>query len=352
MSVPSKQDFEDCIKLLSNFNLRELKSEFTRDIGIDDILDINPTYDEVKQYVLRERDLVDKKWEEITSSNLMIWLLEQPSFKRAYRSAFGRIKDEQPEKVIEQRIDYFLKIYNYNHNKADLIKNKHAYRELFSNGKLIDKKADAYIEARNTVASKHNSFISGVKRAMNRARGDFWSDLVTALKIYYYSDIELFNASTKEKINQALKTKREITKLLMYLSNPSDFYVRDNFEDKKQWKICNRAVLELEDLIDSHGNSFQPLERSGRTARERLLVFNLWETFQRQFAYSKKRTSKATAINHILSLEGIENAIEQRTIEKLIQGWKEKRRNLSIKRGNEGDYWEKRKELKRQFRVF
>ena len=173
------------------------------------------------------------------------------------------------------------------------------------------------------------------------------------MSIYYFNDIDTYLENQKEQDKIAKKAKEAIDKYLDVIQTPSSFNLHDRVNEPL-FRALTRASLEIEDILEESGFEFKPLQRGGFTARERLLVFNLWKSFQRVLALSGlKRTSNASSITHLLSLEGIDNPIEKRTIEKLIQGWKRqqyKQREMAQETPIEKQIL--RNEIKKRYRVF
>ena len=145
---------------------------------------------------------------------------------------------------------------------------------------------------------------------------------VSALNIYYFSDIDTYLVHQREQDNIAKKAKEAIDCYLDIVNIPSTFNLHDK-GNGSLFRALTKASLAIEDILEASSFEPKPIQRGGLTARERLLVFNLWKTYRRYSIHLGKRgISHASSITHLLSLEGIANPIEKRTIEKLIQGWR------------------------------
>ena len=299
--------------------------------------------------------ILDNKWKQVQQSPAFIWVVEQSAFGRAYKSAFKSEfgKDSElisNEEVIAERTAFWLKKY-------DVVTRDEYVREKSSlSGKcrISDLEIDNTLDERNSEDVRLERFKRSIKRSLGRTRGRWWADLLTSLYQYYYGDIYDGDRKTskvqKDLANDVLISAQKL--LEHFNSGVSASISIDQRASVQLPKNLTRLNMELEDFIDESGNEFKPIKRIDSTAKERLFIYNLWEMFQRQRGWKKKPLSKATAINHLLSLEGINTPIEQRAIEKLIQGWNKEKRDLRMQISKESDNDQlKRYKLKRKYGI-
>lgn len=89
-------------------------------------------------------------------------------------------------------------------------------------------------------------------------------------------------------------------------------------------KINDRIDADLRRINRIYDDAKQlmpPIKRNDLTAKERLLVYRLWEAHTAIFRHHKPR-----AIQIILLTEGVENQIDERTVEKMCAGFKVSRK--------------------------
>lgn len=331
MAVPSNEEFIKAINLCAEYDAIELAEQFWESSSIsapyseiltetyfrmsdqglskqtifkqrlNDLLNhgkckLEPTFQDAKDFVNTEDELLQQKWASITKTPAVIWLFNQPSTSRALKSAFGK-STMSDEEITGRKINLLLRpSINSSQEKIQ--------------GGLEQK-----------------DFEDRLKRSIKRNRGTFFADLLEALRIYFYQNINDYNEAYRQEKIVSIELKNNISSLLNLIKSQQSFEIHNKSHNKLE-RLLERTSLEIEDLIETSGRKFRPLERGGETAKERLLVFNLWKAFQKEFKYKRVQSSKSTAINHFLSLEGIANPIEQRAIEKAIQGWRGKLEDL------------------------
>lgn len=144
--------------------------------------------------------------------------------------------------------------------------------------------------------------------------------VVSCLRYYYYfSDLsDDFDECFEMEQQSLLRHEKEALNAARYLLN----YMNSN--DSKSVRIRTRGesidLLErlCEDLdvdIKLIGIDSPIVKRGDRTKRERRLIHGLWKLLRTE------RSRGVTAILHFLSLEGIENQQDARTIQRMIARW-------------------------------
>lgn len=356
MAIPTKEDFEIYLHQMSDFNANELLPEYYGDpqtiLGGKTFL-IKPIPDDVREMVNKVNQVLNRKYKELENLTVHKWLYQQEAFRRAEKAAAANISLEKRTDLTNKTtenlyVESFLKAYqgmSFDEYIDSL--RKYDYKD-YSDEELKNK-----FERINSEKERFVRFEGVIKRYITSQRFEWLHHTVSALSIYYFNDIDTYLENQKEQDKIAKKAKEAIDKYLDVIQTPSSFNLHDRVNEPL-FRALTRASLEIEDILEESGFEFKPLQRGGFTARERLLVFNLWKSFQRVLALSGlKRTSNASSITHLLSLEGIDNPIEKRTIEKLIQGWKRqqyKQREMAQETPIEKQIL--RNEIKKRYRVF
>lgn len=355
MAVPSNEEFIKSINLFFEYDALELAEHFwdlssisgstsemlakiyskmseqgySREIifkkRLDDLLtygkfNLKPTYQNAKDFVITEDELLQQKWNSITKSPAVVWLLNQPSTSRALKSAFGK-SSLSDEEITHRKVNFLLR-------------------------PSINSRQEKSLDG-----LEQKDFEGRLVRSIRRKRGTFFADLLGSLRIYFYQDINGYNESYRQEKMVCIELKNNISSLLDLIKAQQSFEIHNNAYNKLE-RLLERTNFEIEDLIEAADSKFRPLERGGQTAKERLLVFNLWMTFQKEFKYRGVQSSKSTAINHFLSLEGIANPIEQRAIEKAIQGWRGKLKELRESETTNLETRLRRQEQRKLLRVY
>ncbi len=160
--------------------------------------------------------------------------------------------------------------------------------------------------------------------------------MIEALLVYFYggSIEDIIQYQKNEKL-LLLKAKNIVDELSKHFDSPLRLEVEHSQRAKtafstltdKKLKMFNRNI----DMSIYRCNlKAKPIKRNDAASRERLLVFNLYMGFKQKTSFG--RASKATAITHLLNLEGIESYIGQRSVERLIQKWKAESKELHLNR--------------------
>lgn len=273
--------------------------------------------EDVESFLNDYYELFTRKYNKIHETPALIWLTSQPAYKAAEKNIFG------PP-----------------HTPKD-----HAYFFELTLSKLLKCESEKRLE-------------SLVRHFIDKTHGRFYHVLLLHLKNYFYSDFEQYLTALKKREIIAKKAKKYIDELVKIESlvaelegTSKEFHISlKHPTHNKINRLLVRAGLEIEDMTLLP--RLKPVRKGDATARERLLIFNLWKSFKpfKQSAISSGKRNYVTAISHLMYLDGIDNPIGQRAIEKLIQGWKSRRSDLQNSDLSK-ELWDERQKLKKKYRV-
>ncbi len=346
MAIPSKEDFDDCLKCLSEFHADELKSKYTRQITIltDPELTITPTIESVSEFLESLKEILDRKVSAVISTKVYKWLNDQEAYKRAFKSAF-RLNVKETSSSDDNMVQHYLRYFEtITEEQAAAILN------FGPSPKTSEIEVQKYQSKFNEESTRLKRFHREIKASMDFQHGKLLYDIIHSLKIYYYYDVEKYINFKKEQLNLAKDTKKSIDKLLLKFNTDSEYEIYLN--NKSSWfKSLKRSSIEIEEMLIFSKTNLTPIERKGPSQAERLLVYNLWRAFKKEFEKSQNNSSKSTSISHFLSLEGISNPIELGAIEKLIKKWNKQYKASELEKRNQREYIESLRQVKKLYRV-
>jgi hypothetical protein len=351
MAVPTEQQFNKCLDLLDRYDLVELAESYWKEPdwtgglrlierkreGFNEgsardrcknLLSmgqttIKPDQNEIKAFVTECVALTNKKTDEIYECEAIKWLNSQVGYKMARKSLFGE-----------------------------------SYNKPIYDSELVDRVTSNIINSIDIDAPeeiKQKRLNRRLQRMIEGNHGIFLSSILKAFKIYFYSDINVYMEKRKQSGGLAEKAKQNIDSLIEIETTLEEYQgrkIEENHDNYRVIRLLKRASLELEDISKDFDMRLKLIEKGNKTAKERLLVFNLWSAFRKYFAYEQKSSTKATAISHLLYIEDIENPITQRAVEKMIQGWRSKSKKIATKKKEDANLISERIKLKKRFRVF
>lgn len=279
MAIPSEADFK------SYFSVA--KWELSDDLQ-DKIRTIEPTFDCVKSVLLEIQQAQIKHRDTAYAHDVMTWFNKQPSVIRAM---------------------------------AVLRSGKKASLEVHF-GEDLNVRAQWYVvDAAKRDKDSWRSTLQSVSE-----NTPLWEKggLINALYNYLYSDrwqqVVQIGRDAQKTIERALEAIQTLENLHQKLELLDEFF-RGN----------NRLVLGIRpgktDRINSNlksGGFVFPAIREDETARERVLVYDLSQMFHDNY-----RSYKQTAIFHLLMTEGVEHPLDQRTIERMVEQWRNKTKELN-----------------------
>lgn len=291
MAIPTKEvfeDFFDCAKW-------EISQNIADEISILE----SPSPELIENYLKILDDLYAKHTDAINQHEIVKWFSNQENFKRTDKSLFKRRKT----------------ISNTFQNVAEA----DAYRlssivESFSN-------QDSYVP---TSDSKYYELHLKNKARNNIHIFSFWFGHSKRVKLWIEVIRSFYNYFYSERATNLYKAKNDASETLEYLR----IYLNKFFELKeyREFLTPNNGRGNLH-IFGNNNNRFVedvnklkfsfPIERNDKTIKERVLIYDLNKLFYKHF-----KVHKANAIFYLLMLEGVENNIEKRNIERMIAKWK------------------------------
>ncbi|WP_417499586.1 hypothetical protein [Methylophaga sp.] len=348
MTIPSEIEFDEALRSLENSTAIELIEKYwklpDKDMTPSSITELREsleekitrngltrqTYREYLSYATfkltqekeqlmeliqtHDENLINKS-KKVLKQPAIDWLMSQPAYKAAMKSISGKLVDVGSEKHINNRLNDLLQ------------------------------------------AKDNRTLESIVLRLLETQIGTFEYGLLSKLKIYFYSDFESYLDALKKREKIARKTKKNLDELLKIEKVLFELQSIDTRVDSRFFKVgqtnkiknlLERVSLELEDIANQTVPRLKPIKKGDLTSKERLLIYNLWITLKQSFGSKKNFVN---TISHLMYLEGIDNPIGQRALEKLIQGWNGRRQEII----NDDLMYENNKEreiLKSKYPVF
>lgn len=179
------------------------------------------------------------------------------------------------------------------------------------------------ISSENTYEANPWSACGSIKWQISRSPIGILFNLLRAFYAYLYTDHwkkmtergRDYKKLLKATLNniEELEAKQEQLKLL----------AAHSLDWKHRWEnflYFERQKAQLHQALENENFMF-PAQRLDKTARERVLVYDIADAM-RQW-YGKASPAR---ISHLMALEGIENPLDARTIERLLSLWKTKLR--------------------------
>jgi len=355
MAVPSKGEFEEVLELFDSFDSSEMLMEdetilrFTDGSRLDKV---QPSYDDVYPIISQHQKVITKKNAEINRSACMKWLVDQNCFHRAYKSAFGELAEPDLTTDITELATLSLLKRHEVISKDEYIKSLSSFSHVKIQDYTDDEIADMF-ESQNDEVRRLNRFHNALHRKLRYKFGEWHKGLFNSLYTYHYEDMEESDLKIHNSQKNAANITLESSEALLGLLNDDTRNTNNHplSDTGKLIRVLTRLNLELEDFIAATDIRPKPIKKLGETARERLLVLNLWKEFKKWPRSDGRGSTRATAINHLLSLEGINSPLEQRTIERLIKGWIDEEKLFKATLRDKRDEMIERRTLKRRHRI-
>ena len=243
----------------------------------------NITRDELIEIVTNWREKRKSYIKKFNEHELILIFETQSSWKRAENALFGKTS----KKFVARNLDGWIS--------------------------LIEKKYVTNV-GQNLIKPNMDFY-----RLINRDPTILYKEIYNAFYTYFYSEkwVEIATLAplAKEYINQTNKALGNFLKLsvLNEFAGLNPIQIRD----------ITRVKESLDLLLKENRIIFHPpVTRKDKTLKERGLVYDLSKIFRRHF-----RSNKAKAIYSFLELDGVENSLELRTIDRLLNKWKQDRLN-------------------------
>ncbi|MFM0724819.1 hypothetical protein PQQ53_14140 [Paraburkholderia strydomiana] len=297
MAIPSIDEFNGCLSLLSESNAVDLDSDFER-AYFSDVANTNG--ERLVRLVLEQRA---QNCETVFEHRVMKWIEAQNVFAHAQRKLYAEIFREVEKTGLSEaeRMEEHVKILMRRLVKAAAdLDRPHRFRGVISDLK-----------------NPHGGMMH------------WYEGFVFALNEYLHSDTAQRMVSDRRTIESKLKTAIAGIEAIMALVDDSLA-----MEVLKSFRPSHRPAFWRKEILDAQLNGLRllaavdatavyPIVRGDETIGERLFVYRMSRLNWRHF-----RSFKAEAIANLMMLEGFRVSLDTRTIEKLCKKFSDSRRQL------------------------
>lgn len=250
---------------------------------------IDPSFDYIKPFLREIQDAKYKHFEAAYTHDVMRWFKNQPSVRRAMT-------------VVDKR------------NKLD---------ETFSKEENLNRQAQRFVD----YYSEGNSdfWRYRLRRSIEETPLGMCNDLINAFYDYFYTDrwqqTVQMGRDAQKTLERAIKAIETLEKIQIKMAHMEEFYMGRGgvflgSKPERMKEKVNQVLLP--------GNFVFPTAREDETTKERVLVFDLSRLFRRHF-----RSDKPTAIFHLMMTEGVAHSLDQRTIERMLEQWRNKKKDIT-----------------------
>lgn len=315
MPIPTKNDFEKFINLSSEISCYEIWEEQE-----DAIL---PEYEIVFDLVTKCLALVDEKASALEATAVNKWFEGQSCFDKSVQSlSRGKSTLFSPEEQTNRLLETFSPA-SQTHFEWEQI-------NLVGGSSFLPFKRAPDLESRNKEKERREVFNKYVDHFLCLPFGGWLSDVATSLMTYFYGPPIHQLIKHEKKSEKIIAEIQHALQELMEQSNQDTELFPLDHEKRPIQKIdiikLTEMIWQIKSLSYHHNFSLRhPVKRNDKTIRERFLIYNLWRAQQRRqlnnLSFSKKIS--VISIMHLLELEGVNAVTDQRTIERLIQDWRD-----------------------------
>lgn len=325
MTIPSKKRFEEVLYAFDSCNAAELERDAAR----------TPLTKDAVLGLLKKRDkLLDAKQEHADKCAALVWFRSQQGGKRAAEifsnsisnrkarqktKMSGKERSEAHNEQLEVYVDELLSSIRKDTTIEDV------QREIEEDASFEDDRIirhgsiEKYLEYRNSEYMKTKDVRTELIFLMRQQFYTWHQGVFTALRDYYYTDrwrvLYLEAQNKKKQLHAALDGLAALEALSSHLIEPVKFM---EFEKSLRLRIEKQIAAGLA--------STYPIRRNDETARERTLMYDLYLNNTRH-----RIGKKPTIIYSLMMLDGIENQVDQRTIEISLSKWESARRDYRKK---------------------
>ena len=356
MAIPSKEEFDEVTKL----SRESIEKVFTS----EEIVKLRPSKQDCEYFATKIYDAYEISLQNMKALPAYKWLTKQYCWDLARKSL---LKTQNPERINKAAFVFsvsekLLAKYKpmsekeyFQHNELVMSMADNLNKNLRADG-LSEYDIEVYLkndrlasrlhdtENRLEVINEHSTRLKNFHSYADELNWHYTYDLDLELSLlchyrdYFYNATSWESLLKQEPSDEDIKyyenekmlldnASEGISKLLPYLEKQqelsqdpsgdvSDLRYRNLIAEMNiikreiRWSsTCNDA--ELADDID------EPIiKRKDRTAKERGLAYRLWQTIR---GYSVK--SPVTAMLYLLQVEGLENSVGERTIERWLEQW-------------------------------
>lgn len=307
MAIPTREEFDEILELLSNFNGQEMNSN-------SENIELN--FESIRDYYLEILDLIHDKRMVLNQTPVKKWLERQSSYTRGMESAFGK---EMVSRTYEKwrlintdiaitQANFLLNLYR-DYSEDEFLNSQLMGKEVLKGEYLTDEGVlVSNVEEYNR--SRSDAFRYRLFNDSSVLYGRWLNNFIVALRTYFYGESDLITrsgeAESLEQLKGLLNAVENLQDHLPHYMEMSTLYIH-----LSQYQANVAKEIEIKSAVTS------PIKQNNETVKERALVYELWRAFEKQGL-----GSKVTAITHFLTLEGVSNSLDRRTIERNISRWK------------------------------
>ncbi|MHB9838492.1 hypothetical protein Q8F57_027060 [Paraburkholderia terrae] len=297
MTIPTKEAFADCVRLMTHSHCADFQADFDPSYFHSEI---NSNARDLIRFLFDQREI---RYQAVFDHGVMKWLTSQNVYGLAERRVFAEvIRRTSKEKLSD----------------GDLRSQHEALvMRRLSKAAADEEKPWRFRTVVRDVLEPHNG-------PMNWREG-----LLHSLDEYYHSDTATRMASSRKNIEALLKVA--IVGIRAMKSIADDEIAMEVMRGMPEahrprfWssEILNSQLKSLEMLSAVDATDIYPIARSDETMRERLFVYRMSRMNWRHF-----RSFRAEGIANLMLLEGFQSTLDTRTIEKMCKRFSESRRHL------------------------
>lgn len=290
MAVPSLGDFSEY--LTASREAREQERESNSEIAESSLLTV--------ESLTEALNAIDENWRvrlaATKKTKVVKWIEAQPSCSRAWQAMFG--------KPVSREIDHQPRA-------ASILEFATRVRT-----------ADDFLDYKHSDQAKAAKWANTPERVRSRVRLGLRSRLrcpidveigvVIAFRDYLHTD--RYDRIADEMADPGVKSSKMQRAIKELLESHSQF--APAMPPRLRLQLTKYSD-ELGAYLDALSRLAPPIERRDATARERLLAFDLWQVMIRRL-----NANKTEAVYCFLEFEGVQGAIDRRSLQRLIAGWR------------------------------
>lgn len=308
MAIPTKEQFDEVINAIAKLRATELA---------DDARKMTVNEEAMLSLLQKCRVIIKLKTKQIHSLYAMDWLWSQQYGQEAinkYSKHYKHIKGLSDNELVKS----ICKDITTEYVQQRIQEDRNFYEDRVRRYGSIE----GYVAYNNSEERKTELIRAKLIWKIQAPRQQWIYGVFTSLRNYYYTnrwaDLVAENKSKITKLKSALDALESLRSLTTDLIAPTSLGMGP--------KSYARMRFTIENKIKADVASIYPVERNDKTARERVLAYDLYLNNEREF-----NEPKTSIIHCLMNLDGIENKIGQRALDGLISKWREARNEYNEK---------------------
>ncbi len=307
MAIPTKEQFDESIDAIAKIRSNELRDEVSK---------LTLHEEAISALLKKHHEIISSKSEQARSLYAHNWLLSQ----QYGREAIDKYVKHREQKKIDK--GYLEEEHEWVKNICRDITTEYVQQRIQEDPEYYKYRVrghgtiEEYVAYCNTENEKTKRVINWLSWKIEQPRGKWLRGVFIALRNYHYTN-RWINLVTEHKsriaqLNAALDALEALRSLSSNLIEPTSLGMGP--------KSYARMRFTIENQIRADVTSIYPVERNDKTARERVLAYDLYLNNEREFDEPKR-----SIIHCLMNLDGIENKIERRTLDSMLSKWREAR---------------------------